>query len=123
MKKLLAAALITGTVLAATAPRAHAGASTDAALGLGAFAVFNQLFRGETVLSGLFLGRPAAVVVPPPPVVIYAPLPPPAVPPAVYVAPPPAVYYGGITPGYGKVKYLHKHYRKPPHWYPKHGWR
>ena len=58
---------------------ALAGPSTDAALGLGAFAVFNQIISG----TGIFAGRPAIVA--PQPVVV-APLAP------VYVAPPP-VYY------------------------------
>ena len=65
---------------------AFAGGSTDAALGLGAFAVFNQILGGV----GIF-GRPA-VVAPPAPVG-YAP--PPGVyapPPPVYAAPPAVVY-------------------------------
>ncbi|HZF04392.1 MAG TPA: hypothetical protein VE932_08695 [Patescibacteria group bacterium] len=61
---------------------AFAGSSTDAALGLGAFAVFNQILGGV----GLF-GRPAVVVAPAPPVV-YAP------PPPVVYAPPPQIVYG-----------------------------
>ena len=32
--------------------QASAGASTDAALALGAFAVFNQIVRGETIFNG-----------------------------------------------------------------------
>jgi hypothetical protein len=59
---------------------ALAGASTDAALGLGAFAVFNQIISG----TGIFGGRPAIVA--PQPVVVAPPAP-------VYVAPPPPVYY------------------------------
>ncbi|MGH7334979.1 MAG: hypothetical protein ACREKS_20010 [Candidatus Rokuibacteriota bacterium] len=134
MKKLLAAVLVSGTALVAAAPPAQAGASTDAALGLGAFAVFNQLVRGETVFHDVFFGRPAPVVVqrpvvvatpplvvyapPPPPVIVYASPPPPAV---VYVQPAPVVYYqsGWVPPGHRKVKYGHKHH----HGHSQHGWR
>lgn len=135
MKKLLAVALISSTALVAGAPPAQAGASTDAALGLGAFAVFNQLVRGETVFHDLFFGRPAPVVVQrpvvvaPPPPVVYVP--PPAVvyavPPApavVYAVPPPVVYappvyvqprpvvhqtHKRVPPGHRKVKHQHGH--------------
>src|SRR5881628_2187812 len=78
MKRLAAVALMTVILLPGVA---FAGSSTDAALGLGAFAVFNQILGGV----GIF-GRPAVVVAPVPPVV-YAP---PA--PVVYAPPPPVVY-------------------------------
>ena len=64
---------------------AASGASTDAALALGAFAVLNQLVRGETILHGV-VGRPAPVVVHAPPPVVYAP------PARVVYAPPRVVY-------------------------------
>jgi hypothetical protein len=76
MKKLIALVLA-AAVFAPTL--AFAGASTDAALGLGAFAVFNQILGGV----GLFHRGP--VVAAPP--VVYAP------PAPVYYAPPPPVYY------------------------------
>src|SRR5262245_65336057 len=86
MKKLIALVLA-AAVFAPTL--AFAGASTDAALGLGAFAVFNQILGGV----GIF-GRPAVVAAPAP--VVYAPAPPPPVyvapPQPVYVTPPPVVY-------------------------------
>jgi hypothetical protein len=85
MKKLIALVLA-AAVFAPTL--AFAGASTDAALGLGAFAVFNQILGGV----GIFQRGP--VVAPAPPPVVYAP-PAPAyyAPPApVYYAPPPRVY-------------------------------
>lgn len=122
MKKLLAAGLVAGSALMAAAPPAQAGASTDAALGLGAFAVFNQLVRGETVFHDIFYGRSApvvvqrpVVVVQPPPPVVYV-LPPP---PVVYVQPAPVVYYqsGWVPPGHRKAKHVHKH-----HYYPKRDW-
>jgi hypothetical protein len=78
MKKLIALVLA-AAVFAPTL--AFAGASTDAALGLGAFAVFNQILGG----IGIF-GRGPVVVAPP--VVIVAPPPPRYVPaPRVVVKP------------------------------------
>jgi len=100
MKQRMLTAII-GTVLGVTllVPGvALAGASTDAALGLGAFAVFNQMLAG----IGIF-GPPRAVVVAPPPPVVVAP------PPPVVVAPPPPVvvypygypaYYAYAAPVY-----------------------
>src|SRR6266704_3404727 len=67
-----------------------AGSSTDAALALGAFAVLNQIVRGETIFNGsphvfrqtvvveqpVVVQQPAVVYAPPPPAVVYAPAPP-----------------------------------------------
>lgn len=91
------ASLLVLTVALGCPSLAGAGSSTDAALGLGAFAVFNQLLRGETVLHDLLGGRepirervvvqqaaPSIVYAPPPPVVVYAP--PPST--VVFAAPP-----------------------------------
>jgi hypothetical protein len=75
MKKLIALVLA-AAVFAPTL--AFAGASTDAALGLGAFAVFNQ------ILGGVGIFHRGAVVAAPP--VVYAP------PPPVYYAPPRRAY-------------------------------
>jgi len=65
----LAAVLLATTLVAPTL--AVAGAATDAALGLGAFAVFNQIVSG----TGIFHREPEpqVVVVSPPraPVVVY----------------------------------------------------
>jgi hypothetical protein len=76
---------------------ALAGSATDAALGLGAFAVFNQIIAGTGVF-GAFAPRPVVVapqpvvVAPAPPVYVAPPPPPVYVAPApVYVAPPPVV--------------------------------
>jgi hypothetical protein len=81
MKRIAAVALLAVVSLPGVA---FAGSSTDAALGLGAFAVFNQILGGVGVFGA---GRP--VVVAPAPVV-YAPAPPVVyAPPPVYVAPPP----------------------------------
>lgn len=95
MKKWIGCLVLIGVLGLSSPQLATAGSSTDAALGLGAFAVLNQFLRGETIFQGF--GHRQAVVVQSPPAVIYAPPPPPAVyyapPPAVYYAPPPAAYY------------------------------
>ena len=66
---------------------AWAGASTDAALGLGAFAVFNQIIGGTGIFAGL--GHAQPVYAAPPPPVYVAPPPVYVVPQPVYVAPRP----------------------------------
>ncbi|HZP35944.1 MAG TPA: hypothetical protein VFE48_05550 [Methylomirabilota bacterium] len=82
--KTLIALVLAAAVFAPTL--AFAGASTDAALGLGAFAVFNQILGGVGIFH-----RPAPVVVAPAPV--YVPAPPVVVAPApVVVARPYPVY-------------------------------
>jgi len=86
MKHLAAAALMSVVLLPGVA---FASSSTDAALGLGAFAVFNQILGGVGVFGAAHpaVVAPAPVVVtPPPPPVVYTP-------PPVYVAPPAPVYY------------------------------
>ncbi len=88
MKKLTVVVLAVGLVVGAFAPRAVlAGSSTDAALGLGAFAVFNQIIGG----TGIF-ARPAPVFVSPPPAVVIAP-PVPVVEERYYYPPTPGYYY------------------------------
>ena len=78
MKKLIALVIAVAVLMPGLA---FAGASTDAALGLGAFAVFNQILGGVGIFHrGPVVAAPAFVVPPPP---IYAPAP-------VVVAPPPA---------------------------------
>ena len=93
MKFLTTVALLTVVVLPGAA---FAGSSTDAALGLGAFAVFNQILGGVGIFGAParpVAVAPAAVVVTPPPPVVYAP-------PPVYVAPPAPVYYAPAPPVY-----------------------
>ena len=80
MKKLLAVALV---LIVLSPAVVFAGSSTDAALALGAFAVFNQILSGTGIFGGLI--GPQAVVVAPPPPVIYQPA------PVVYAPPPPVV--------------------------------
>lgn len=82
MKKLIALVLA-AAVFAPTL--AFAGGSTDAALGLGAFAVFNQILGGVGIFQRGPVVAPAPVVYAPPPVV-YAP------PAPVYYAPRPRAY-------------------------------
>jgi len=86
MKTLAAVALLTAVLLPGAA---FASSSTDAALGLGAFAVFNQILGGVGIFGGParpVAVAPAPVIVTPPPAVVYGP-------PPVYVAPPAPVYY------------------------------
>ncbi len=87
--------IILASLLALLIPgAAFAGASTDAALGLGAFAVFNQMLAGTGIFGVFAPPVPRAVVVAPP-VIVPAPV---IAPPVivheyrpVYVQPP--VYY------------------------------
>jgi hypothetical protein len=75
MKKLIALMLAAAVL---TPGLAFAGASTDAALGLGAFAVFNQILGGVGIFHrGPVVAAPPVVYAPPP--VYYAPPPPPRV--------------------------------------------
>jgi hypothetical protein len=117
--------LAVAVLLVALSPAvALAGSSTDAALGLGAFAVMNQILSGTGIFGGLF-GAPAPVVVAPPPPVVVAPPPPVIVAPPrpvvvapapVVVAPPPVVYapYGAYyAPKYGYARA--PKYRHAPH--------
>lgn len=134
MKRLVAAVALIGTL--AVPGLAKADSSTDAALGLGAFAVFNQIFSGTGVFGGgrtVIIEQPV-VVAPLPPPVVYAPAPPPPVvyapaprPVVVYPPPPPAVIYpapgvvyapapvyGYYTPSghYGHWKHWKRHHHR-----------
>ncbi len=114
MKKWIGCLVLIGVLGLSSPQLATAGSSTDAALGLGAFAVLNQFLRGETIFHGF--GHRQAVVVQSPPAVIYAPPPPPVVyyppPPAVYYAPPPAVYYAPPPVYYQHGYYQYGHYKR-----------
>ncbi len=94
--------IVLALVAAILAPGvASAGGSTDAALGLAAFAVFNQLFGGVGYV------QPAP---PPPQVVVVAPPPPPPVTVYEYHYPGPQVYQYYAVP--------YQYYAAPPAWYP-----
>jgi hypothetical protein len=127
MKRLALAATIAVLLLPGVA---RAGAATDAALGLGAFAVFNQILSGTGIFGGApAVAAPAPVVVAPPPPVVYQPAPvlyQPA--PVVYrpapvyvVPPPPPVAYYPAPPVYYAPRVIYvprdNHWR---HW-DKHG--
>lgn len=116
MKKLMVLILAVALLSPAVA---FAGASTDAALGLGAFAVFNQIISGTGIFGHVYappvVVQPAPVFVapppPPPPVVIqqYYPAP---VYYQYYAPPPPVVVYGRgwCPPGlarHGRCGYRH----------------
>ena len=125
--KRLGTALVVAT-LALLPVKAWAGAATDAALGLGAFAVFNQILGGTGIFAGVaprpvyaappapvYVAPPPPVYVAPPPVVVaprpmyvaprpvyVAPRPVYVAPRPVYVAPRPVIVYRIAGPGHGK---------------------
>ena len=119
MKRLALAATVAGLLLLPGVARA--GAATDAALGLGAFAVFNQILSGTGVFGGVpAVAAPAPVYAAPPPPPVYAaapapvyvaPPPPVYVPAPVYVAPPPVAYVPAPPVYYGRrVYYAPRHH-------------
>jgi hypothetical protein len=87
MRKSVAGLLLAGVAGLSFPQVARAGASEDAALALGAFAVFNQIVTGQTIFHHFGRQAPAVVHYAPPPPVAYAP------PPPVVYAPPPSVVY------------------------------
>jgi len=97
MRTLIAVVLAAAVLMPAAA---FAGSSTDAALGLGAFAVFNQMLGGVGVFQRYQAPPPPVVIAPPPPPPVvyqyqyqyYAPAPVYAYPAPVYVVPGPAYY-------------------------------
>jgi hypothetical protein len=120
------ATALTVAILPLLPATAWAGASTDAALGLGAFAVFNQIIGGTGIFAGLapapvYVAPPAPVYVAPPRPVYVVPRPVYVAPRPVYVAPRPVyvvprgvvVHHGhGHGHGHGAHGFKHwKHYR------------
>ena len=78
-------AIVLASFLALLVPgAAFAGPATDAALGLGAFAVFNQIIAGTGIFGAIPVPRPVVVAAPVAPVVVPAP---------VVVAPPPVIVH------------------------------
>jgi hypothetical protein len=105
MSKLVAVTLVGAMLLAMTPGPAHAGGAVDAALALGAFAVFSQLF----LLPALLLS-PAYAAAPPPPAV-YAP------PPPVYATPPrPPAISREVMYAHGRHVLLGDGVRAPYQW-------
>ena len=132
MKRVVVAAALVGTL--ALPGIARAGSSTDAALALGAFAVFNQILSGTGVFGAarvaaappvVYAPAPPVVYAPPPPPVVYAPAPPP--PPVVYApaprvvyqpAPPPVVVYSPPRRvGYREPVVVYRHGPAHGHWH------
>lgn len=109
---------------------AFAGAATDAALGLGAFAVFNQIVSGTGIFARPAPAAPPVVYQPTPPPVVYQPSPPPVVyrpapptivyeaPPVVYAPPPPPVVVYRSYPAYSYRTYRHHRHHDDHGWCP-----
>lgn len=131
MKRLLAGlALLAGSVAVVPVP-AHASGGTDAALALGAFAVLNQLVRGETIFQApllaapappvlvqpqpVFVRQPPVYVAPPPVIVMWPPVYAPALPP-VLVFGAPVVIYRRIPPGHDHRYWEHARHREHAYW-------
>jgi hypothetical protein len=81
MKRLVAVAALGTTLIGASPMPAHASAAVDAALALGAFAVFNQLFLAPFWARPVYAAPPPVYAAPAP---VYAP----AAPATYYAAPP-----------------------------------
>ncbi len=73
MRTLMAVAALATTLVAISPISAHAGGATDAALALGAFALFSQLFLLPALLQPVYAAPPPAVYTAPP--AVYAPAP------------------------------------------------
>ncbi|HEU4371805.1 MAG TPA: hypothetical protein VFV05_26580 [Methylomirabilota bacterium] len=118
--KIVAAVLVVALLLI---PGVALAGSDDAALALGAFAVFNQLISGTGLFGGVapVVVAPQPVYLPPPqvyvaPQPVYAPPPVYAAPRPVYVTPPPVV----VAPP-PPVYVSRGHYRA--HGYDGHHWK
>lgn len=77
MRRLAAVGILLALLLTIAPVPARAGAAVDAALALGAFAVFNQLFLLPALARPVYTPPPAVVYAPPP--TVYAPAPAPAI--------------------------------------------
>jgi hypothetical protein len=76
MSALVAVAVLAMTLLVTSPSPAHAGAAVDAALALGAFAVFSQLFLLPALAHPVYAAPPPVVYSAPPAVYASAPAPP-----------------------------------------------
>ena len=86
---------------------AFAGAATDAALALGAFAVFNQIVAGTGVFGGVVAGPAPVYAAPPPPV--YAPAYAPVYAAPVYVVPRPVYVAPRVVHVAPRHVFVHSH--------------
>jgi hypothetical protein len=109
---------------------AMASSATDAALGLGAFAVFNQIISGTGIFGAVAPGpvvvapapvyvAPPVVVAPPPPRYVVAPRPIIVAPAPVYVHPAPV--YVRPTPVYVRPAPVYVYPQHPRGFYRAHG--
>jgi hypothetical protein len=73
--KIVAMAVLGAMLIATCAVPAHAGGAADAALALGAFAVFSQLLLLPALVRPVYAAPPPVVY--PPPAAVYASAPPP----------------------------------------------
>jgi hypothetical protein len=110
MKAALAVVVLAALLLGLWPGEARADASTDAALALGAFAVLNQLVRGETILHDLW-SRPAAPVAVRETVVVQQPV---VVPPPVVVQQPAVVVPGPVVYQYAPARVYYVPAHIPP---------
>lgn len=113
MKAALAVVLLAAVLVGLWPGEVRADASTDAALALGAFAVLNQLVRGETILHDLWV-RPGVreTVVVHQPVVVQQPV---VVPPPVVIHQPAVVVPGPVVHYYSvPARVYHVPARIPP---------
>jgi hypothetical protein len=113
MRRVIAAVILAPLLLTASAPAAYAGKSTDIALGLASFAVFNQvlrpLLRPRHVEAAYTSREVVYTTVVTQPAVVYHPR-------AVIYAPPPAV----VTPTV--VQYPHGRYELQLHGHHQYVW-
>ena len=104
---------------------AFAGSSTDAALGLGAFAALGTLLLGAALFGGhSAVAAPAPVVVTPPPPALYSP--PPVLyrpaPPVVYAPAPPPVVYRSAPPRAAYAPWPRHDHKRRGHGRDEQGW-
>ncbi len=107
MKKTLAMGILLVSLVGLAPATAGAGSATDAALGLGAFAVFNQMIGGVGIFGPRWVYAAPAYY----PSYYYYPVPVYAPPPVTYYYPAPTVTYPQPPPpAQAEVVYPHGKY-------------